>query len=346
MREWFKGLELIEYGILIVGFLFLQDYLLAKYTFNMDVGVFVENFVFHLQGWNFLAYMVFIPLFQILSIFYLIHFIQHKNFFPNQQSCSNRNFVKIIISILLSTVIVLIDPIMETLKDSLPPYLNNLYYVSLFLIASFSLLMRIYRSSDIKKSIVAIYIVALFCLSVYLIGLNKTFYNFLLWSFITGYFYGMYPQENRNFLTELGSIIKNNLLVVLIFLSAYTSYVNNEMWVNRFLDNHKTNRHETIGMLNKEFLIENESNITINGDFDSLDTRDKVLKIIPATDKEYKVYYLPISSEMRWYFIDRQPNKKDSNITIYGVEEKTSTTDPLIKVRNVTFSSHFELLKK
>lgn len=339
MREWLKSLDLIQFGILIVGYLFLQDYLIAKYTFNLDVGVFIENFLFHLKGWNFLAYMVFIPLFQILSIVYVIHFIQQKDFFPKRQSCSNRNFLKIVLAVFLSLVIALIDPIMDKFKDILPHYLSNLYYISLLLMTSFSLLMRIYRSIDIKKSMVAIYIILLFCLSTYFIGNDKTISNFLMLGVITVCFYSLYPKESNSNFSEWFAVIKNNLVVILILVSVYISYLNNKMWVSTFLNN-----HESIGMLNKEFLVENESNITINGDSDSLDHRDKVLKMILASDKDHEVYYLPISSEMRWYFIDRhKPDINNSKITIYGVEEKTSTSDPMKKVRNVTFRSYFDI---
>lgn len=336
MREWLKSLDLIQFGILIVGFLFLQDYYVASEVFNIRLGVFIENFVFKLQSWNFIAYMVFIPLFSIASIVYVSY-----NIYSLKLKIKDEDF-KLILFILffLSFMLVFFDAVIN-LTTKIVHFLGyqltfNFYIAGLIYVSFFALFFNLYNAIREKLSIGCILIY-----SFLLIGCLIFFYDGLLaWLAITIFGVLWILHDSYAILKDesFKSKAYNLLLLILIIGSIDMIMFNSNEWSNKKLEAVKT-----MGMLNKGFLVKNELNITINGDFDSLDTKDKVLKIIPATDKDHEVYYLPISPEMRWYFIDRRPNEKNSNITIYGVEEKTSTSNPIKKVRNVTFKAYFDI---
>lgn len=343
MSKFLKTLTSINLGIWIIGFLFLQDYYTALDVFNISEGVFKENFVAYIRDWNFVAYMIIIPLFGLLTIFYLSHSIYTLGQPFTGDRMAKKTFFLILLLIFLVFYTNVIDGVIYLYNHYFyKPIKPNFFIEILIFVMIFAFAYRLYESIQNKLPLgcILIFLGIVLFISYKVNGLVNTVLNTWL-MFVLFAIHSTYSTFNKEkFKSDLKKNANQLFIFALIFFVIDMKFFNDSKWTEEGLN--KTNR--TMGMLNKSFLVKNESNITINGNSDSLDIVDKVSKTIPATDEKHEVYYLPISSEMKWYFIDRHnPDINNSKVTIYGVEEKTSTVDPTITVRNVTFRSYFDL---
>lgn len=304
--------------IIVIGFLIVQDYYVGTQIFKLQTGSLIENFLFRLQNINFIIIISLVPFALVGIIFFCANFVNVIESVAREvyedKKLTNINFFKFIV-ILLVVAMPFYFYILYLLKLEFitsNPFLI-LFNFTLYYIVAFGL----YNSFQPYKYSFHIAILYFFVLFIYAIAKNDLGIAFSLVLMIVLYFMSKYIHTKQEQKTKntLSKNKKNVLfLIVLIVVLGGITNINFSVWTQE-----KLKASPSIGILNKEFLVENLTKIRID---DGLELMDNNQTCIPASDENVTVYYLPISLDMRWYFVDNKPKSQNSKITIYGIEEK------------------------
>lgn len=304
--------------VIVISFLILQDYYVGTQIFKLETGCLTENFLFRLQNINFIIIISLVPFALVGMIFFcanLVNLIETvaREVYEDKKLTNLSIFKSIVIFsiVIMPFYFYIIDFLKLEFIESNPfliLFTFTLYYSTAF---------GLYNSFQPIKYSFRIAILYLFVLFIYAVVKNDLSIAFSLVLMIILYFMSKHIHTKQEHKTKntLSKNKKNILfLILLIVVFGGITHINFSVWTQE-----KLKASPSIGILNKEFLVKNLTKIQIDDGFELMDNNQTC---ISAFDENVTVYYLPISLDMRWYFVDNKPKSQNSKITIYGVEEK------------------------
>lgn len=342
-----RNFSLLMWNLLISGtlwsclvcFVIGQDYYVSTQIFKLSMGQFLENYFFYLNNINYLVFISLLHFFFIVIIIsiprlssYIATYLEEYLYF-RALKIFFYSFLWFVILIIFLYLLEL-DINVEFIK-----FLKvNFYFIVLILIILLSVIngFLIYYESTCRstKEKVLFYVNLIGFMWLIFRDINITV--FILSFYLISHIY--YPEDTKqkNPIEKSNRFIFFFLTISLFYFIISISYANYSSWLSEKL----SKKSLTVGILNKELLVENKQKIVI----DKSEINSLKHEIIPISTSSQNVFYLPISKGMRWYFKDSGSSSKNEHIIqVYGVQTMTSTTNPMISIETLTFNTQFRV---
>lgn len=336
-KIWLFFSKDIGFGYLWIAFislLIMQDMYVATQIFSIPLGLFLENYLYFLSNINFLVLIAILPFFYAMIIFYIPRLSDQiaRSLWDN---CKSTYILPIFV--LFFVLQICYFSILDLLnRFSFVHFLSSNIYAGLLpliiIISIFNGFILYYR----VKFLVYIFFGALFFIiagflhskQLTVIGIVSVLLYIISQIYHLPYTNMEKTKDNRNKNISVSLL----LIVVLSYIIIGMTYINYDEWKTK-----KLTTNPTFGIINKAFFVKNQKDLLI----DESDVADKNISKIEHFSDDNNVMYIPISGSMRWYFQEHN----SSTISLYGVEEKVSTSDPSTTWHILKFVSEFNITK-